>query len=241
MENTSFLERYLTPIAVLVGALILALAYVYGHGTTAPSPTGAQPAAVAVDIKNVKTDNDPYIGDVNAPVTIALWFDYQCPFCKQFDSATVTQIYKDYIQAGKVKIVFKDYQFLGQDSDTAALFARAVWALYPAKFYPWYQAMFAAQDAEGDQGFGDLASIETLTKTIPGIDVDKVVALMNDKKADFTVAIAADRAEGSSLGINGTPAVIIGTHLLAGAQPYLPTGAPNETPVKPLIDAELAK
>jgi protein-disulfide isomerase len=109
---------------------------------------------------------------------------------------------------------------LGQDSDTAALFGRALWQLYPDKFYTWYQAMFAAQDAEGDQGFGDLASIETMTKTLAGIDVAKVDALMTSKKAEFTAAIEADRTEGGALGVNGTPAMIIGTKLLSGAVPY---------------------
>jgi protein-disulfide isomerase len=234
MENTSFMERYLTPIAVLVGAVILAGAYVYGgHGGAAPSPSadgGAQPS-VAVDIKNVKTAGDPYVGDPNAPVTMAIWFDYQCPFCKQLDTTVTSKLYTDYVQTGKLRIVFKDFQFLGQDSDTAALFARAVWQLYPDKFFAWYQAMFVAQDAEGDQGFGDLASIQTLTKTISGIDVDKVTALMNDKKTDFEAAIQADRSEGAAMGVNGTPAIVTGTQLLSGAQPY--------DTVKAAVDAQL--
>ena len=220
--NTSFFEKYLTPIAVLLGAVILAGAYVFGHGvgTNNGLTGGNQPAPATVDIKDVKTDNDPYVGDKNAPVTIALWFDYQCPFCKKLDTDTLPQVYTDYVKTGKVKIVFKDFQFLGQDSDTAAVFARAVWELYPDKFYTWYQAMFNAQDEEGDQGFGNLASIQTLTKTIPGIDADKVTALMNQKQSTYAAAVAADRTEGASFGVNGTPAMIIGTQLLAGAEPY---------------------
>ncbi len=226
------MERYLTPIAVLVGAVILSFAYVYGHGGTpaGTDTTGGQQAA-AVDIKDVKTDGDPYVGDVNAPITIALWFDYQCPFCKQFDQTVMSQVYDNYVKTGKVKIVFKDFQFLGQDSDTAAEFARAVWELYPDKFYTWYQAMFVAQDAEGDQGFGDLPSIQTMTKTLAGFDVDKLTALVNAKKAAYDTAVAADRNEGASFGVNGTPAVLIGTKLLSGAQPY--------TSIKALIDAQI--
>jgi len=234
MQNNSFMERYLTPIAVLLGAIILAVAYVFGHGVPSnDQAAGGQQPQIAVDIKNVKTDGDPYIGSPTAPVTMALWFDYQCPFCKKLDTETVSQLDTDYVKTGKLRIVFKDFQFLGNDSDTAAVFARALWELYPDKFYAWYQAMYGAQDEEGDQGFGDLPSIETLTKTIPGIDVDKVVALMNQKKDAYTQAVAADRAEGSALGVNGTPAMIIGTQLLSGAQPY--------STVKAAVDAELAK
>ena len=232
--NSSFMERYLTPIAVLLGALILALAYVYGHGTSGTAgtgTTGTQPAAT-VDIKNVKTDGDPFIGDPNAPVTMAFWFDYQCPFCKQFDTTVTTQLYTNYVKTGKLRIVFKDFQFLGQDSLAAAEFARGVWELYPDQFYTLYQAMFAAQDQEGDQGFCDQASIVTMTKAqVPGVDADKVVALVAEKKSAYDAAIKADYDDGTSMGVNGTPAMIIGTQLLSGAQQYASVTA--------LIDAQL--
>jgi protein-disulfide isomerase len=81
---------------------------------------------------------------------------------------------KKYVDTGKLKIVFKDYPFLGNDSTTAALYEHAIWKLYPGKFYTWREAMFKAQDDEGDQGFGDEASILALTKKIGGIDANKV-------------------------------------------------------------------
>ena len=232
-EKSTFMEKYLTPVAVLVGALIIAAAFIFGHaGKPADATQGQQPTANA-DIKNVKTDGDPFIGNANAPVTIAFWFDYQCPFCKQFEENAMPQVYDQYIKTGKVKVVLKDFQFLGNDSTTDAEFARAVWAVYPDKFYDWYKAMFAAQDQEGDQGFGDLDSVKALTAKIPGIDVAKVVANLNANKAQYDAAIDADRSEGQSMGVNGTPAMIIGTKLLSGAQPF--------TALQPLIEAQLTK
>jgi len=237
-NNSSFMERYLTPIAVVVGALIIALAYVYGHGavtgtTGATGTTGTQQAQ-AVDIKDVKTDGDPYIGDANAPATMALWFDYQCPFCKQFDTTTLKQLYTNYVQTGKLRVVFKDFQFLGNDSLTGAEFARAVWHLYPDQFYTWYEAMFTAQDAEGDTGFGNQDSIVTMTKAqVPAINTDKVLADIAANKAQYDAAIQADKDEGTTFGINGTPSMIIGTTMLSGAEPY--------ATVSQLVDAELAK
>lgn len=226
------MDKYLTPIAVVVGALIIAGAFAFGHGgTTGQNPNGQKPAQ-AVDIKDVDIAGDPYLGDPNAPVVMAYWFDYQCPFCKQFEQGAMKDLYENYVKTGKLKIVIQDFQFLGPDSDDAALFARAVWEVNPDQFYPWFQAMFEAQDEEHG-GFGDAASVEALTRTIPGIDADKVVALTKSKKAEYQAAIAADRAEGSSFGINGTPSMIVGTTMLSGAQPYATVAA--------LVDAELAK
>lgn len=227
-----FMEKYLTPIAVLLGALILAAAIIFGRGGAPQGPQGAQ-QAVKVDIKDVKTEGAPFVGNANAPVTVALWFDYQCPFCKQLDQTVTTQLYEEYVKTGKVKIVFKDFQFLGQDSTVAAEFGRAMWEAYPDHFFEWYQAMFVAQDDEGDQGFGDLDSIKALTAKIQGVDVNKVVNLMNQKKSQYDAAIAADRAEAQALGINGTPSLVVGTKMLSGAQPY--------ATVQPLVEAELKK
>lgn len=229
--ESSMMEKYLTPIAVVVGALIIAGAFAFGSGAKKSDTT--EPKAQAVNIKDVKTEGSPFVGDANAPVTMAIWFDYQCPFCKQLEENVTSQIYEQYVKTGKVKIVFKDFQFLGKDSDTDAEFARAMWEAYPDKYYDWYKAMFAAQDDEGDKGFGDLASVQALTAKIPGVDVAKVTKLMTDKKAEYDTKIAADRAEGQAMGVNGTPAVIIGTKLLSGAQPLAEVTA--------LIDAQLKK
>lgn len=229
MENTkgSALEKYITPIAVVLGAIIIAFALAFGRGGEAPTPnTGV------VDIAQVKTEVSPSVGEKDAPVVIAMWFDYQCPFCKRFDLDALKQVYDEYVTAGKVRIVYKDFQFLGPDSMTAGLFARAVWDAHPDKFYPWITAMMNAQDEEHG-GFGDLESIKALSATIAGIDVDRVVKLMDENKAEYEAAMAADRAEGQSFGINGTPATLIGTQVLSGAQPY--------AAIKAAIDAELAK
>ncbi|MEK7079714.1 MAG: thioredoxin domain-containing protein [Patescibacteria group bacterium] len=228
----SFLEKYLTPISVLVGACIIAAALAFGNGGGAQqAATNGQPPAQAVDIKKVDVKGDPYIGNPNAPVVMAYWFDYQCPFCKKFDQDTMGQIYENYVKTGKVKVVFQDFQFLGPDSDDGALFARAVWEAYPDQFYAWYQAMFEAQDEE-HAGFGNTASIVTMTKAkVPAIDTTKVLALIEKNKDAYTKAITADRTEGGTMGVSGTPAMIIGKTLLSGAQPY--------SAVTALLDAEL--
>ncbi|HEC93913.1 MAG TPA: hypothetical protein ENI56_00885 [Candidatus Kaiserbacteria bacterium] len=242
--NSEKQDRYLTPIALVVGAIIIGGALYFGHAgtsiTAVKQPTGSQqaPSAQAQQVPSTQTVNahdvaiagDPYIGNKNAPAVLIEWFDYQCPFCKLFETNTMPELYTNYVKTGKLKIVFKDFAFLGPDSQTAAMFARAVWATYPDKFYQWYRAMYSAQDGE-NTGFGDLPSIIKMTKKIPGIDTDKIVTVMNKNKTAFKAQVAADRSEGQKMGVNGTPSMIIGTHLIVGAQPY--------SVFSPLIDAEI--
>src|SRR5207253_1383453 len=110
-------------------------------------------------------------------------------------------------------------QFLGADSNAAALDARAVWELYPDKYFEWREAMFNKQDAENG-GFGDEASIRELTKTISGIDVTKIADLVSQKKADYQTKIDADKEAGTKAGVQGTPGFITGTQLISGAAAY---------------------
>lgn len=219
---------------VIAGALIAGAVYFSGTGGN------GGPSAPSVNIKDVSiTESTPFIGGPKAPVTLAYWYDYQCPFCKVVDVGGVPQIpiepslpilIKDYVDTGKLRIVFKDYPFLGEDSTTAALYKHAVWEAYPDKFYDWHEAMFIAQDEENG-GFGDEASILALIKTVPGLDADRLKKLVADNGEKYLELIAADRAEGASFGINGTPGFITGKTLIPGAEP-------PET-FKAAIDAQL--
>jgi protein-disulfide isomerase len=191
---------------------------------------GQQPAPPA-DIADVKLDGAAYIGEDKAPVVMAYWFDYQCPYCKQEEDTVFPTLIKDYVDTGKLKIVFKDFAFLGPDSEVASRAARAVWAVAPDKFRAWHQAMFDHQDQE-NAGWGSQDDILALTATIPGIDVDKVKALVADKTNGFDSAMQADANEGNSMGVGGTPSFLVGKQMMVGAQPL--------DRLKAAIDAELA-
>ncbi len=217
----SFMEKYATPISILVAGIIISGAIMFTHsGGSGQVKDDSGNTVATVDIKKVKTSGEPYIGEANAPVTIAYWSDYQCPFCKQFETTAFQQIMENYVKTGKVKVVFKDFQFLGNDSVVDALYARAVWDLYPEQYFAWREAMFQKQDAEGDQGFGDEASVKALTGTIAGIDAGKVAQATIDKKDQYQKQVDADKTEGGTFGIKGTPGFIIGKQVIAGAVPY---------------------
>lgn len=185
---------------------------------TAPTPLGQQPTPTAnVDVKNVKVDGEPVVGKANAPVTLAYWRDYMCSFCKQFEQATLPSIMDQYVNTGKVKIIFKDFAFLGPDSTTAAIASRAVWEVAPAKWYDWQKAVF---DKQGAAGWASKDNLIAITKTVAGIDANKVSQLMTNKQAEYQQQIDADKAEGTQMGVTGTPGFVTGTQLITGAEAF---------------------
>ncbi len=162
---------------------------------------------------------DPQIGSPSARATLIVWFDYQCPYCKLFWRDALPRLNDAYVRQGKLRIVFRDFQFLGQDSATAALFARAVWELYPARFYDWSRAMFGAQDQENG-GFGNLASIQALTHRVAGIDESRVTARMKEKSQQYAEQIVSDYNDALAIGVNGTPTVIVGRDAVSGSESF---------------------
>lgn len=167
--------------AFLIGKQVIKGAYPYVAFKTAIDNVISGKTAIAdgsngitvskVDSKDIAAASNPFIGKADAPITIAFWSDFQCPYCKAFEVGGVPQIptpaafpdiIKNYVDTGKIKVVFMDFTFLGNDSVTAALYNHAVWKLYPDQYFAWRTAMYVAQDQEGDQGFGNADSIDQL-------------------------------------------------------------------------------
>ncbi len=206
---------------VLIGGAVLwGNAHPSATVTTGAAATAQQPTAPAVDVSKVKTAGEPFIGNPNAHITIAYWFDYQCPFCKQNEETVMPQIISDYVNTGKARIVFKDFEFLGADSQTLGQTGRAVWEVAPDKFYQWHKAVYDNSGTE-NTGWATPAKIRSITEGVLGVaTTNQVLALVASKGTEYQKAMDADKAEGSAFGINGTPGFIIGKQLVSGAQPY---------------------
>ncbi len=235
-DNNKLVNRQFTlPATILIAALLISGSVLYSTNKIAkninagnnpdeqqtagsslqPSPTAPKSA----DINKVKLEGEPFIGDKNAPVTLAYWLDFQCPFCKRFDLQTLPTLVNDYVNSGKLRVVFKDFQFLGPDSQTAGLAAKAIWEMYPDQYFKWHQAMYKKQDGE-NSGFGKKEDILNLIRNeMPGIDANKISSLMEKKADEYQQEQDADKAEGGQFGIAGTPGFVIGNQQITGAQP----------------------
>ncbi len=222
----------LIPATILVAALIIGASLIIGLSIKGGWQTaGAGGAAQEVNVEDIDIEGAPYIGNADALVTLVYWSDYQCPFCKAFEVGGVPQInesipvampdiIKTYVDTGKVKVVFKEFAFLGEDSVTAAEYSYAMWDIYPQQFYNWRVAMMKAQDEEHG-GFGDAESIDELIETkFPQLDLAKITKRINDKKDEYMAKMQAEKQEAQSFGINGTPGFITGTKMIGGDAPF---------------------
>ena len=224
METKS---NYSIPVAIVLAGVIIAGALYFNDGKKAVVPVPEKTQAL---IEQVSTAGEPFIGNPNAKAVMAEWFDYQCPACQYADQNLITPLVADYVKAGKLKIIFKDFAFLGPDSQTLAITARAVWEAYPDKFYDWHKTMFDNQGQE-NTGWATKAVINSLTAKVAGIDQSVIDGLIAKNSAKYQAAIEADKAEGGKFGVNATPSFIIGDKLQVGVPQY--------SAVKVMIDALL--
>ena len=168
----------------------------------APEPEEAAPAGrVLVDVGNA-----PVLGDVNAPVTIVEFTDFECPFCSR-GNTTLHQLLD--ANPGKARVIFKHYPLpFHKNAKLAHQAAEA--AKIQGKFWEMYDLIFANQKAMSrDDLIGYAKQI--------GLDEAKFVA---DLDSDAVIkAVEAGIAEGSKAGVRGTPHFFFNGTLLSGAQP----------------------
>jgi len=97
------------------------------------------------------TSRDVIMGDPNAPVTVIEYGDYQCPFCERFYAQVQSVIEQQYVQTGKVKFVFRNFPFLGQESIDAGAAVECAKEL--GKFWEYHGALYASK-TEDAQKYG---------------------------------------------------------------------------------------
>jgi protein-disulfide isomerase len=155
-----------------------------------------------------KDTTSPTAGDTkNANVTVVEFFDYHCGYCRHLLPNVTKLLGED----KKVSFIFKELPILSEDSVTAARAALAVNIIAPDKYFAYHQELM--QHA----GKFDEKSLTEAAKKV-GVNTTKLKAEMDSK--EVTAALDKNRALAQSLGIHGTPALIIGHELVPGALDY---------------------
>ena len=145
-------------------------------------------------------------GNPKGDVTVVEFFDYNCPYCKQAFKQLMQLAEKD----KNVRIVFKEFPVLGDPSQFAA--RAAIAAHLQGKYFEFHQALLEAP------GRTNAAKVEAIAKKT-GLDVDRMKKDMNSKAVTDRIAKIYGLAR--NLGIQGTPAYIVGNEVIAGAPPDL--------------------
>jgi protein-disulfide isomerase len=154
------------------------------------------------------------LGLTGAPVTLEIWSDFQCPACKQLVDTIEPRLVDDYVADGRLRVTYRDFAFLGQESTDAAVAARC--ADREGRFWPFHDYLFANQSGENRGAFSRdrLASIAERV----GLEMAGYRACLDD--GAIRQAVADELDEGRALGVNSTPSLLVGGRLFAGVPDY---------------------
>ena len=205
----------------LAAVVILGLVFGFpGSGSTNanvvdnnPSPSNEN-ARVDMDV------GDSYFkGSADAPVTIIEFSDFECPFCERFYTQTLPSITSEYIDTGKVKLIYKQFP-LGFHQNAQ----KAAEATECAGEVGGNDAFYAMHDAIFEGGTNTL-SVDKYKKYASNMGIDTASFNTCLDSGKYAQATQDDLKYGSSKGVRGTPAFFIGNDengyvLLSGALPF---------------------
>lgn len=224
--------------AILIAGWLISVAVAFGIGTQVPlgaSATGARADAAATPAQTAapsptqtadpelekfllslprrQADDPRALGRVDAPVVLTNWSDYRCPFCAKWHQETLPQL-QAAVDAGTLRVEFRDLVIFGEESEDAAVAARA--AGVQGRFWQFQEAVFAAAPASGHPEI-TRADLVTFARQAGVADLAAFEAALDDEA--LRTAVRHDTAEAQGLGISGTPFFVVGAQVVNGALP----------------------
>ena len=162
-------------------------------------------AAIAANRAELTSTEHPSLGPADAAVTVVEFFDYRCGFCRRMTPRL------DALLAAHddVRVVFVEFPVLGPDSLRAAQASLAVWRRAPEAYPDVHRAFMAADDLS--------APALVAIAEAHGLDGDRLVEDMQSEAV--RTRLAANHRLARELGVEGTPAFIVGDAFMPGAIP----------------------
>lgn len=152
------------------------------------------------------------IGPVDAPIALIVFSDYQCPYCAAWSTDTLPSM-MEYVDAGQMRIEWRDVNVFGSESEQAAKAAHA--AAQQDQYWEFHDALFA----DGEHRPADQLSADALIELAgeQGLDTARFADDMESPETQAAVETYAQM--GLDLGAFSTPTFLVDGEPIVGAQP----------------------
>lgn len=171
----------------------------------------------------VTPEGYPFKGNPDAKVIVEDFSDYQCSHCATFAVAVEPRLTDEFVKSGRVKFIFRDFQFLDRTSQTstnpngeshrAALAAHC--AKDQGKFWEMHDTLYANQPKTPNKGgYGDQA-LEGFAAQV-GLNMDDFRGCMKNKAGDVNRLIERSMNDAKGKQVQGTPTFFINDRKVEG-------------------------
>lgn len=154
------------------------------------------------------------MGEVEAPVVVVEYGDYQCPACGRFASTVKPKLVEEFVNTGQVRFVFRSFQFIGEESQWAAEAAEC--ANEQGKYWEYYDKLYSSQAGENAGAFRK-EKLEGFATEL-GLQTEQFNSCLASGK--YTEKVKAETMEAQNLGLRSTPSVLVNGELVEGGAQY---------------------
>ncbi len=171
----------------------------------------------------ISLDNDPVRGDPNAPITIVEFSDFQCPFCARFHVQTLPLLLEEYIDSGKVNLVYRDFPIQSIHPNALPAAVAAECANEQGKYWEYHDTLFEKQNSWSRLDSNTVISTFSQYATDVGLEKQQFDSCLGSGK--YLEEVQGDLRDGRDYDITGTPGFFIGNDEIGfvkinGAQPF---------------------
>lgn len=197
------------PILIVIAAAVVVVALLVILNSNRSQTTVADLTYAA----GLTSEGEPYKGSPDAPLLLEEYSDFLCGHCGDFSDA-LGALGPDYIETGKVQVVFRNFAFLAPESIEAAQAAECALDQGAGKFWQYHDLLYAKR------GTGLAAYSKSRLKAYArqiGLDT----ATFNNclDSGAKTQEVRADLSEGQSQGVQSTPTWFLNGQMQVGGVP----------------------
>jgi len=206
---------------IIIILIIAAFLIGYGKNLVSRNKTDQNPICEGKTLQNKEITEIQPLGDAQAPVLLEVYSDYQCPFCGRYYVEAIKPMIKDYVDAGKVKLLYHDIAFEGEGSQRAAEAVHC--ANDQGKFWEFHDKITTIRYQTNSTVIYDKAN---LIKAAQELSLDECEFTLCLESGKYTKLVQND-TQGAWSKINGTPTSFLNGKIVAddkgenlGAMPY---------------------
>jgi protein-disulfide isomerase len=220
--------------------LVLGAVAVAGAGLLWYLTGRSKMVSIPVDVTILAADTAGFrgyfMGSDTAKVEVSMYADFQCPGCQQFETIQFPTVRQQLIETGLIRWRYRDFPLDELHPHARLASHAAACADEQGKFWPMHDAIYASQ-ADWSPMRNATGAFSDLAKNV-GLDMARYNECMQSTK--YAGRIQASLAEGTKLGVRGTPQFVIGGRLYSADMPsdslraivlrLIPPAAPAPTP-----------
>ena len=219
MVNKKYIILPAIGIAIVAAVAGISLSTSGAQDRMASSTETQKTETQSNSVLDMFSGGSPALGSPDAPVTMVEFGDYQCMNCNRYFRNTEHMILQNYVETGKLKIIFVDFAFIGPDSFPAAQAAHC--ANDQGKYWEYHDETYSNWDGE-NTGWAGIYNLKRFASNI-GLDQNSFNQCLDSNK--YAKKVEANTELGRKIGVTGTPTFFIidseGEAVkIVGAQPY---------------------